>query len=121
MIDPFYESLKWQQVRKQALRRDQYQDQYEKRFGRMRQAELVHHIFPRDKFPEYELELWNLISLSKKSHNLMHDRTTDELTEVGIDLLKRTAKKQNIPVPEIYLAKEKKRTGKKPNWRNYYD
>ena len=94
MIDAFYESLKWQQARKQALRRDQYQDQYEKRFGRMRQAELVHHIFPRDKFPEYELELWNLISLSQEAHDQMHDRNTGRLTNLGEYWRRRT-----IPSP----------------------
>lgn len=121
MIDEFYNSDKWQRARKAVLRRDGYQDQYEKRFGRMRQAELVHHIFPREKYPEYELELWNLISLSKRSHNLMHDRNTDELTPVGIELLQRIAKKNNIPIPEEYQSqKEKKRTGRTPNWRGYY-
>lgn len=121
MIDDFYNSEKWQRVRKAVLRRDAYQDQYEKRFGRMRQAELVHHIFPRDKYPQYELEMWNLISLSKKSHNLMHDRSTDELTEVGIELLQRIAKKYGIEIPEEYQqSKRKKHKGRIPNWRGYY-
>lgn len=120
-IDPFYESEKWQEIRSQALRRDGYQDQHEKRYGRYRQAEVVHHIFPRDRFPEYELELWNLISLSRKSHNFMHDRNTDELTDVGIELLQRTAKKQGIPIPPEYRTKKKEKSGRRPNWRNYYD
>lgn len=122
IIDPFYETTAWQEKRKKILRRDGYQDQHEKRYGRMRQAEVVHHIIPKQDHPELALEDWNLISLSKKSHNMMHDRNTDALTETGIELMERTCKKYNKEVPQEYRReKKKKQTGRKPNWRNYYD
>lgn len=56
----------------------------------------MHHIFPREFFPEYQWESWNLISLTKEMHNSLHDRTTDRLTFDGIALLRRTARKMNI-------------------------
>lgn len=99
-----YSEPQWRRAREQALRRDKYIDQYQKQFGRLRNAEMVHHIFPVEDFPQYALCMWNLISLTRASHNLMHDRYTNELTDLGKDLLRRTAVKNNIPIPVDYLA-----------------
>ena len=107
--DKWYESPKWQRLRARILRRDNYQDQELKRYGKIRQAEVVHHIFPKNDFPEYAYEPWNLISVSRATHNTFHDRDTDELTEKGIELLRRTCRKQGIPVPERYKEKKKQR------------
>ena len=71
----------------------------------MRQANTVHHIFPAEDFPQYAFEKWNLISLSSEAHNMMHDRTTNELTDAGMELLRRTARKNKIPVPLRYEVK----------------
>lgn len=95
-----------------------------KRYGRPVQAEIVHHIFPKGEFPEYAYCLWNLISLSRKTHNEMHDRATDELTAKGKDLLRRTARKNNIPVPDKYALRptgkgKAKGSGQKRD--RYYD
>lgn len=98
----FYSTKKWHRVRGQALRRDEYKCQLSWRYGKMRQAEVVHHIFPRDEFPEYQYSLWNLISLTREKHNTLHDRNTDELTEAGKELLRRTARKNGIPIPSRY-------------------
>ena len=68
----------------------------------MRPAQTVHHIFPREDFPEYSLASWNLISLTNEVHNKMHDRNTRELTEAGKDLLRRTARARGMEVPERY-------------------
>lgn len=72
---------------------------------------MVHHIFPVKDFPEYSYEPWNLISVSKSTHNLLHDRDTDELTDEGKELLVRTARKNKIEIPSGYLRERKK--GKK--------
>lgn len=106
---------KWEKVRKSALIRDNYMDMELKRYGKIKQAEVVHHIFPRDKYPEYEYALWNLISITRKTHNTLHDRYTNELTEKGIDLLHRTCRKRNIPVPDEYLKKKKTKIKKEKN------
>lgn len=101
-VDPFYKSKRWKQKRERILRRDNFQCQLSKRYGRLLPADTVHHVFPRDEFPQYELESWNLISLSQKEHNKLHDRSTDDLTEYGKELLRRTARKNNIEIPKRY-------------------
>lgn len=118
--DPWYEQPKWLRIRKSVLRRDKYFDMESKRYGIMREAEVVHHIFPKDEYPEYAFEKWNLISLSRKTHNEMHDRDTDELTAKGVDLLRRTCRKYGKTVPPKYLEK-KGRKRKEYRAGYYYD
>lgn len=74
---------RWQTIRRQALRRDGYLCQEAKRFGISRQAQIVHHIWPAEDYPEYAYSLWNLISLSAEAHDAMHDRQTKQLTQRG--------------------------------------
>ena len=103
MAHNWYTSRLWQHKRERILRRDGYICRYASRFGRHEPAEVVHHIFPREEFPQYAMDSWNLISLSRASHNIMHDRDTNDLTAEGIDLLRRTARRYNIPIPKKYL------------------
>lgn len=105
----YYKTGKWESMRNSILRRDGYQCQLSKRYGKLRQAEVVHHIFPWDEFPEYAYEPWNLISITISEHNKLHDRNTNELTDAGIELLTRTARKYNKPIPDKYLHPVKKR------------
>lgn len=84
-----YKSKRWQMKREAILRRDKYTCQYFKRFGKNREAEHVHHIYPADEYPEYAFEDWNLISLSKEAHNMMHERSTGALTVEGKKLQER--------------------------------
>lgn len=100
-----YKEPRWVRLRELALKRDKYIDQYQKRYGRLKQAEIVHHIFPVEDFPEYQYELWNLISISRETHNKLHDRNTNELTEKGIELLIRTARRNHLDVPTRYLER----------------
>lgn len=97
----FYDSPAWRHIRKAILRRDGYRCQYFKRFGKDYEAELIHHIFPLEIFPEYRLESWNLISVSIKAHELLHDRETNLLSAEGWKLLQRTAQKQKIILTEL--------------------
>lgn len=101
MID-FYKTKKWASLRSAVLRRDGYICQVSKRYGKIVPANTVHHIFPREDFPKYQCEMWNLVSVSKEVHNRLHDRLTDALTNEGIELLKRTARKNNIDIPLRY-------------------
>ena len=84
--DRFYDSPKWIKLRQSALRRDNYEDMEAKRYGKVKAAEVVHHVFPKDEFPEYAYCIWNLVSVSTSTHNTFHDRDTDELTEKGRQL-----------------------------------
>lgn len=84
-----YTSKRWIKLREKILKRDNYQCQYAKRYGRIIQANTVHHIYPVEMYPQYQWCEWNLISLSAEAHNKMHDRDTHELTEEGMRLQRR--------------------------------
>lgn len=93
MPDAFYLSPRWRRLREKILRRDNYQCQISKRYGRLVAADTVHHIFPRESYPEYQWEPWNLISVCASVHDSLHNRDTNELTQKGLDLMERTARK----------------------------
>lgn len=83
MAQSFYKSAKWKRKRAVILRRDEYLCQESKRYGKTEPATTVHHIYPFDIYPELALVDWNLICLSDKQHNAMHDRVTHEITALG--------------------------------------
>ena len=85
-----YGSQKWKNKRAHILRLDGYVDQYAKRWGRTLDAVIVHHIYPAAEYPEYAWEDWNLISISRRTHELLEDRKTGELTEAGRKLMEST-------------------------------
>lgn len=89
-----YNTKRWKEKRKKILKRDKYMCQESKRYGKRIDADTVHHIYPYEEYPEYAFCDWNLISLSFKEHNSMHDRTTNKLTAKGEALKLRT-----IPPP----------------------
>lgn len=70
--------------------------QLSKRYGINRPADMVHHIFPREDYPQYALCDWNLISLTNSMHDTLHDRNTGQLTAAGLELMRRTAIKNGI-------------------------
>lgn len=80
----FYESRKWKKKRESILRRDAYQCQESKRYGKYAEATTVHHIYPLEEYPELALTDWNLISMSAAQHDRMHDRKTDKVTSLGM-------------------------------------
>lgn len=96
----FLVSKAWRIKRQKILRRDGYQCQVSKRYGKNVDGNVIHHIFPRSEFPEYALCDWNLITVSLSMHNRLEGE--DGLTAEGIDLLRRTARKNNIPIPPQY-------------------
>lgn len=101
--DPFYNTTRWKRLRQAILRRDKYQCQISKREKFLPdQAMVVHHILPREIFPEYQWEPWNLISLSMANHNRMHDRDTDQLSPAGMHLAMKTARKRGMDPEAIY-------------------
>lgn len=87
-----YTGARWKALAAKAMRRDGYMCQLSKRYGKQVQAEVVHHIYPVDEYPEYAYCLWNLISLSRAAHNRLHDRNTDKLTAEGVTLMRRAKK-----------------------------
>lgn len=98
--DRFYKSVRWKRKREAILRRDGYMCQVSARYGKRIPADTVHHIFPREQYPEYAWESWNMIAVSRKVHDELHDRATGALTEKGMELLKRTARREGVHVRE---------------------
>ena len=90
IADPFYKTKRWRQKRSHILKRDKYLCQISKRYGKRREATIVHHIYPREDYPEYQWCDWNLISVSVEMHNKLHDRVTNQLTALGESLRQRT-------------------------------
>lgn len=84
-----YFSPQWKRLATAVMRRDGYKCQLSKRYGKAVPAEVVHHIYPVDEYPEYAYCAWNLISLSRAAHNRLHDRNTNALTHEGIALMRR--------------------------------
>lgn len=99
--DPFYKSKRWERKRELILRRDNYQCQESRRFGRRVPATEVHHVLPREFFPEYQWESWNLISLCAAAHNKLHSRTTHGLTLRGYQLAEKISVKNGINFEEL--------------------
>lgn len=66
------------------MKRDGYRCRECKRFGRSSTAEMVHHVFPLEDYPDYKLSDDNLLSCCQNCHNTFHDRNNDEVTEQGI-------------------------------------
>lgn len=96
-----YKTAKWQKKRAVILRRDKYKSVLAARYGRSVQAEVVHHILPVEFFPEYAFYNWNLISVTKDEHNKLHDRNSHRLTDAGIELAIRTARRQGLDINKI--------------------
>lgn len=99
--DRFYKNKKWISLRESILQRDGYMCQYCKRFGKHIQADHVHHILPREFYPEYTYTPWNLISLCRPCHDAMHYRTDRTLTDKGKELVKITARKYFLDLNKI--------------------
>ncbi len=110
--DPFYKLPRWVRLRAAILRRDGYMCQVARRYGKRAEASTVHHIFPRELFPEYQWEPWNLVSLSAEAHDHMHDRTGCDLSAAGRELLRRTARAAGVDVPERYRRRPAGRASK---------
>ncbi|MDO4157400.1 MAG: HNH endonuclease [Oscillospiraceae bacterium] len=87
--EDFYQSKAWKRKRGWILRRDGYQCQDCKRYGRMRQATIVHHIKHLDQHPELALTSSNLVSLPATTSGIRRR------VDAGSDLLPPTMTRQN--------------------------
>ena len=104
--EEFIHSKKWQFKQKNILRRDNFMDQYIfKTTGRMENANTVHHILPKEDFPQYALEDWNLISVSHHTHSyILHNHTNGQLTNKGKQLMMETAFLNGIKLSEKIMV-----------------
>ena len=111
--DEFIWSEQWRRKAGQILRRDNYMDQWIlKTTGRMVQAEVVHHCLPREDFPQYAMADWNLIALSRHTHNWVIHTMKGKLTNEGKKLMYETAFRNDIKLNEKILVIGKPGSGK---------
>ena len=113
-IDDFYGSKRWKTKRAHILRRDGWLDQVAIRDGVHIEADTVHHILPREEWPQYEWCDWNLISVNNNlTHKgRLHQKFTGKLTKFGKMLMNETALKQGINLKMVTLVIGKPGTGK---------
>ena len=102
--DKFYGTSAWKKKREHILRRDGYMDQLELRAGRKVPAETVHHILTREKYPQYSLCDWNLISVSRENHEKYLHTIYGNLTEEGERLARETAAANGIKLWTVTLV-----------------
>lgn len=67
-----YTSDRWKQKSRHIKRRDHYQCVWCRRYGRAREAKIVHHIKEVDEYPELAWDDNNLVSLCLACHNKAH-------------------------------------------------
>lgn len=96
-----YKSPKWKKKREHILRLDGYKDVVSGWYGRTEPAQMVHHIYPAEQYPEYAWADWNLISVSYSTHKKLENHMTGGLTEMGKQLMRST-------VPGIDWRKKRK-------------
>ena len=96
--DAFYDSKAWRKKREHILRRDRWLDQVALRDGSKIEADVVHHILPREDWPEYQMCDWNLIAVNNRiTHKgRLHEKYTGKLTKLGKALAVETAYKNGV-------------------------
>ncbi|MGO4887078.1 HNH endonuclease [Anaerobacillus sp. MEB173] len=95
--NPFYKSKKWKRKRESILKRDDYECRECRRYGKVHEANTVHHINTLEDRPELALLDDNLISLCNTHHEKMHERMSGELTALGCEWIERVKDKVNPP------------------------
>lgn len=102
----FYNSKAWKQKQKHILLRDKWMDQVALREDIRIEADTVHHILPREEYPQYQLCDWNLISVNGRlTHKKrLHEKYSGKLTKLGKSLMYETAAAQNIPLKMLTLV-----------------
>ena len=104
--DSFYRSERWKRKRLHILRRDRWIDQVALRDGAKIEADTVHHILPRDLYPQYQWFDWNLIAVNGRiTHKgRLHEKYTGELTKLGKELAREVMAMQGIKPKTLTLV-----------------
>lgn len=118
MIEGFYESTKWRKKAARVLSLHNYVDQVKKRYGKLEEADMVHHALPLEDFPEYAFHNHNLIPVSRRTHRGLHN-DDGTLTAAGVEVARRAARKIGVDVSS-YLS-EQRRTRKARNDAGRYE
>ena len=89
MIKNIYKTSRWLKVRAAVLRRDRFECQQCKRFGRSVLATTVHHLKPYQEEPALAYASTNLISLCPRCHGEAHVLNQEKLSAAGRELMTR--------------------------------
>lgn len=109
----WYDSKRWKKKRAHILLRDNWLDQIVLRDGVRIPAQVVHHILPREEYPQYAWEDWNLISVSQETHKKrLHEKYTGKLTRIGKALMYQTAAENGIQLKMLTMVIGLPGTGK---------
>lgn len=101
----FIKTPAWKWKRQNILRRDNFTDQWILQHeGRHIQGDLVHHILPKEDFPQYALADWNLITVSRRTHNRILHNMNGDLTRKGKALMLETAEKNGIQLRRTIMV-----------------
>lgn len=109
-METFYNSAKWRHKSARVMSHYNYIDQVQKRYGKMQQAELVHHALPLEDFPEYAYHKDNLIPVSRSTHRGLHN-DDGTLTAMGAEVATRAARKIGVDISAYLIGQ---RITKKP-------
>lgn len=116
----WYDSKRWKAKRKHILLRDNWMDQVALRDGVRIAADTVHHILPREEYPQYEWCDWNLISVSQETHKKrLHEKYTGKLTRLGRTLMFQAAAENGIQLKMLTMVIGMPGSGKSTWVRNH--
>lgn len=86
----FHNKKAWRDKRIVILKRDGYQCRECKRYGKIIEADTVHHILPIEERYDLRLNNKNLLSLCESCHEKMHDKFNNKLSKLGLEWRNRT-------------------------------
>lgn len=96
-MDKFYKGKKWLRLRRSILSRDKKRCVLcEKIDGTITEAEMVHHIIPREDTKLLEYDSANLISLCWNCHKKLHGRG-GVLSPLGRELVRSFCEAEGYP------------------------
>lgn len=115
--DDFYNAAKWRNCAARALSRANFRDVIAARYGRIEQAEMVHHALPLDDFPQYAYDPRNLLPVSRKTHRGLH-YDDGRLTAEGVAAARRAARQLGVDI-ETYLTGQTHQTKQRNDYGRY--
>lgn len=89
----FYNTAGWERKREVILKRDDYKCRECGRYGKVIDANTVHHIIPLQERPDLKLNNNNLVSLCEEHHEKMHNKFNNQLSKLGQEWKERTIRK----------------------------
>ena len=99
--DKFYHSDAWKRIRQDIYQRAYGLDEYLYHMhGYTVKADTVHHIEPRSERPDLQYDYSNLISVSNKTHRLLHELyKTKDIDDVKKNLFESVGSVRQTPHP----------------------